>query len=425
VLSFVAVSLLIATAFCYFPTMAKVETKFSVQDATAVASGISKFSSALFQEVAKTAGPTENVFISPFSVAAVTSMALAGAKGNTAEQLKTSLNLAGIDDVKINSVMGNLMSSMKGDENYTLDAANQMYVADNYQLVSHFQSTMKEVFGAEAQSVNFGDEATRVMINKWVEDYTHQKIKDLLPSGSLTPLTKLALVNAVYFKGKWLNQFDADSTKVEPFYLGSSEKKIDVPMMHHEANFRHGYLEHLDARVLEMPYEGRKLSMFIILPNKVDGLTELESKLTSENVLDTLNKHVRMPSKIQVTIPKFKVEASVDLNENLKALGMSDLFDEKNADLSGISGKKDLFVSNVFHKTFIEVNEEGSEAAAATAAVMRMKRSLDFNEDEPFVTDRPCLWALRHEPSQLWLFVGRLAQPDSLPGPSPSVRDEL
>ncbi len=153
-----------------------------------------------------------------------------------------------------------------------------MYVADNYQLVSHFQSTMKEVFGAEAQSVNFGDEATRVMINKWVEDYTHQKIKDLLPSGlfsslwywvsikffytdffiwtgSLTPLTKLALVNAVYFKGKWLNQFDADSTKVEPFYLGSSEKKIDVPMMHHEANFRHGYLEHLDARVLEMPYE--------------------------------------------------------------------------------------------------------------------------------------------------------------------------
>ncbi len=110
--------------------------------------------------------------------------------------------------------------------------------------------------------------------------------------------------------------------------------------------------------------------MFIILPNKVDGLTELESKLTSENVLDTLNKHVRMPSKIQVTIPKFKVEASVDLNENLKALGMSDLFDEKNADLSGISGKKDLFVSNVFHKTFIEVNEEGSEAAAATGNIL-------------------------------------------------------
>lgn len=166
---------------------------------------------------------------------------------------------------------------MQGDGNYTLSAANQLYIADKYQLTDHFQTLLKESYGAPAQNVNFAIDAARADINKWVEDFTNQKIKDLLPpglcliiycyiakliflldnfcfTGSVDALTKLVLVNALYFKGNWNSKFDSSLTKAEPFFLGNKNSKIDVNMMHIDADFRSGYIESLDARVLELPY---------------------------------------------------------------------------------------------------------------------------------------------------------------------------
>jgi len=408
VILLVAASLLLISAAFYFPAMAEVSDNFSVQDYASIASSITKFAATLFQSVAKQAGSDSNILISPFSVAAVATMAYVGARGNTAEQMKNVLHFS-MDDEKINSLMGKLIQSAKGDENCTLESANQMYVAEKYQLLDAFQAVLKDHFGAEAQAVDFASDDTRTKINKWVEEFTHDKIQDLLPKGSLTSLTKLALVNAVYFKGKWMRQFVSARTQVQPFYLGSEDKKIDAQIMHDEADYRIGELFDHDARILEIPYRGKKLSMFIVLPNKVDGLAELESKLVSHNVLEAM--YVNMwTAKMKIAIPKFTIQTELQLSETFKQLGMADLFDEKAADLSGISGKKDLVVSDVFHKTFIEVNEEGTEAAAATGMVM-MTRMMIVEPPRPFIADHPFLYLIRDNSSKMVLFTGRVANP--------------
>uniref|UniRef100_A0A0P5HWD4 Serine protease inhibitor serpin n=1 Tax=Daphnia magna TaxID=35525 RepID=A0A0P5HWD4_9CRUS len=296
--------------------------------------------------------------------------------------------------------------------NFTLEAANQLYVADKYQLVDDFQRNLKENYGAEGQRVDFAVDASRAKINQWVEEFTQQKIKDLLPEGSVNDLTRLVLVNAIYFKGNWMRKFDSSLTLIEPFYLGSKDNRKDVNMMHIDAEFRTGFIESLDARLLELPYVGRKLSMFIVLPNKMDGLPELEAKL-HETSLDDSNVEMRS-AKLHVSIPKFKLEADVKLKDILINMGMSDIFDEKSADFSGISGEKDLYVSNIFHKSFIDVNEEGSEAAAATGAVMMTRMMmLPVEPPAPFVADHPFYYFIRDNTTKMILFSGRLAQPPS------------
>lgn len=402
--------LFIAVGLYYIPTMASTSLKPTIADQTKVAADLKNFSVTLFQAVGKNAGPSENIFISPFSVVAVLSMAGVGAKGETASQLKKSLGLANFTDETIHSVMGSLIQSIKGDGNFTLEAANQLYVADKYKLVDNFQTSLKENYGAPAQSVNFAVDAARTTINKWVEEFTHQKIKELLPAGSVDALTKLVLVNAVYFKGNWIRKFDSSLTKVEPFYIGSKDKNIDVNMMHIDADFRSGYIESLDARMLELPYVGRKLSMFIVLPNKIDGLSELESKL-HENALDESNVEM-LSAKTHVAIPKFKLEANIQLKDLLIKMGLPDLFEEHVADFSGISGEKDIYVSEIFHKSFIDVNEEGSEAAAATGAVMMTRMMImPVEPPPPFVADHPFYYFIRDNVTKLVLFSGRLAQP--------------
>jgi len=396
------------------PTMSSEIKMITTEDTNGVTAALSKFSTSLFKVLSQNAEDSENLFVSPFSIASVLSMAHIGAQGKTAVQMKTAMHLTDSDDEKISAVIGSLCRSLKGDGNYTLESANQLYVANNYPLTERFQTLMKNDFGAAAENVDFVLDETRLNINKWVEDFTHQKIKDLIPNGAFDALTRLTLVNAVYFKGSWLQKFDATQTKVEPFYLGSQDKSIDTEMMHIKTKLGSGYLDDLDARVLELPYVGGKLSMFIILPNKIDGMAALEAALTEDTFL-TLDRQLRS-MKIEVALPKFKVEAAADIKTVLTKMGISDLFDRNVADLSGISGRDELFVSDVFHKAFVEVNEEGSEAAAATVAVVRTKRSLDHADDEvaePFIANRPCLLLIRHNPSAVKLFLGRLARPSS------------
>ncbi|KZS04159.1 leukocyte elastase inhibitor isoform X2 [Daphnia magna] len=414
-LPFVATTVFLVICLYHIPTMASIsKNPPTIGDQAKAAAALQNFSVTLFQAVGKQYGPTDNVFISPFSVAAVLSMVGVGARGNTALQLKKSMGLTNFEKENENSdtIIGSLIQSMKGDGNFTLEAANQLYVADKYQLVDDFQRNLKENYGAEGQRVDFAVDASRAKINQWVEEFTQQKIKDLLPEGSVNDLTRLVLVNAIYFKGNWMRKFDSSLTLIEPFYLGSKDNRKDVNMMHIDAEFRTGFIESLDARLLELPYVGRKLSMFIVLPNKMDGLPELEAKL-HETSLDDSNVEMRS-AKLHVSIPKFKLEADVKLKDILINMGMSDIFDEKSADFSGISGEKDLYVSNIFHKSFIDVNEEGSEAAAATGAVMMTRMMmLPVEPPAPFVADHPFYYFIRDNTTKMILFSGRLAQPPS------------
>jgi len=372
---------------------------------------LAKFSTSIFQIVSEKAGPSENVCVSPFSVAAVLSMAHEGARGRTAEQMKNVLHFSGFENNQISEAMGKLCLNIKGNQKYTLKTANQMYVANKYQLTEQFQTSVKNHFGAAAENVDFESDETRTNINKWVADYTQQKIRDLLPFGSLNMNTRLVLVNAVYFSCNWQKNFDASNTKVESFYLGHTDSKVNVNMMHNNNKFNSGYFDALDARILELPFSGFKLSMFILLPNKIDGLPTLESKLSDNDLEDILS--ATSSAQLDVAIPKFKIEANVEMKEVLIEMGMADLFDSKQADLSGISGQKDLFVSDVVHKTFIDVNEEGCEAAAATAMLLLGNCFNPNPPPPPFVADHPFIYLIRDNRTRTVLFIGKFTSPSN------------
>merc|ERR1712136_276858 len=243
-------------------------------------------------------------------------------------------------------------------------------------------------------------ENSRVHINKWVEDQTKEKIKDLLQEGTLTADTRMVIVNAVYFKADWKQKFDVKQTCDGEFHLNENETS-KVKMMQRKAKFPF-YMDQ-DMKVVELPYSGDDVSMLIILPNEHLGLGKILSKLTAEK-LEQICKESTSDEDIMVKLPRMKIEYGADLVEPLKALGISDIFSNK-ADLSGISGRADLYVSTVAHKAFIGVNEEGSEAAAATAvAMMRMA----FLPPMEFTVNQPFLFCIRHKVTGCVLFLGKI-----------------
>jgi len=234
-----------------------------------------------------------------------------------------------------------------------------------------------------------------------VERKTNDKIKDLIKPGVLDALTRLVLTNAIYFKGDWAIQFDRGKTKDAPFMI-SADKKVNVPMMYLKENFK--YWADKDLQVIELPYKGEHLSMIVLLPREVDSLSELEKKLTLENLNSWLQKLRKQ--EMMVYLPKFKMTSGFELAEILAAMGMPAAF--FGADFSGMNGRKDLSISNVIHKAFVEVNEEGTEAAAATAVIMeRVAMSIEpvFRADHPFV------FIIKDNRSGSILFMGRVSNP--------------
>lgn len=415
------INLLLAAAILVSGVVFAEEAKAPVEakkddGAEMIINGYTAFALDLYAQLKAEEG---NLFFSPYSISTALAMTYAGAKGETAEQMADTLcfpECKGADSPgwmrtteQFHRAFGRVIERLnqqgeKGD--YQLSIANALWGQKDYPFLDDFLQLNNDYYHAGLENVDFINETeeTRQQINKWVEDKTNEKIKDLIPQGALNALTRLVLTNAIYFKGDWAEQFDKDDTREQDFYV-SPDKTIKTPLMYQKKEFRYGQTDTL--QLLELPYKGDDLSMLVLLPKEKDGLAALEDQLTAANLTEW-QKRMRRP-EVEVYLPKFKMTSEFGLSDTLAKMGMPDAFDIARADFSGMSGKKDLFISAVLHKAFVEVNEEGTEAAAATGVMMSLRsmpmRPLVFRADHPFV------FIIKDNHTGSILFVGRVVDP--------------
>jgi serpin B len=352
-----------------------------------------------------------NVFFSPYSISTALAMTWGGARGETANEMAQTLHFDLPAD-KLHPAFAALEADLKAVQRkgqVKLATANSLWPQKDFALLPDFLALCRKYYGTTVTPVDYlrHTEAARKTINDWVEARTNGKIVELLKPGTLDPNNRLVLVNAIYFKGKWASPFETNRTVNEPFHT-SSDKTIDVPLMRQTHDFR--YAEFSGLQVLELPYARDDLSMIILLPREVDGLGHLEARLTAEN-LTAWTTHLE-GQKVAVFLPKYKMTLAFSLAETLEALGMTDAFIYGKADFSGMDGRPDLFISAIEHQAFVEVNEEGTEAAAATAVLMEVGgMPMNLRPIPVFRADHPFLFLIRDNHTGSILFLGRVTDP--------------
>ncbi|KAH6925768.1 hypothetical protein HPB50_009826 [Hyalomma asiaticum] len=329
-------------------------------------------------------------------------MTLAGARQRTADEIAKVLHVKGNT---IHSQFSEFLADVTAyAPDVTLDVANRLYVEKTYDILDEYLSALRISYNTTIVPVDFncGAEAARLAINAWVEEATKSKIRELLPFGEVDSDCVLILVNAIYFKGLWEEQFKPEATTLKEFHVSKGAAK-KVHMMYKQAEFKVNIeCGDLNATAVEIPYKGGKTSMVIILPREVNGLPHLEAALTPSKLSDIF---VGLETAVvELSLPRFRVDLSVNIKNVLQSMGVQDLFSH-NADLSGIGGAKDLVVSAAFHKSFVEVNEEGTEAAAATAVVKKKKKKRIISVTE-FVVDHPFIFIIKCSDQDVILFAG-------------------
>nr|XP_034181366.1 antitrypsin-like isoform X2 [Osmia lignaria]XP_034181367.1 antitrypsin-like isoform X2 [Osmia lignaria]XP_034181368.1 antitrypsin-like isoform X2 [Osmia lignaria] len=391
-------------------TMAKAEN--NTQAFRAVSEGINQFSSSLFQCVLEE--NHGNIIMSPLSAAVVLAMAAFGARGETEKQLKKALHIPSPDTLGTSGYQS-LIDDLNNVKVAKLLLANKVFAAEKFSVKPAYIELTEKYFHSVTQLVNFAkSEEAANTINTWVKQNTNDRIKEIVNPGDLNSMTAMVLVNAVYFKGQWQDKFDPQNTEERPFHVDENTVK-NVSTMFRSGSYLYGELSNLNAKFVLLPYKDDELSMIIILPNEINGLAEVEKKLQNTNIMDILHQgHQR---EVELYLPKFKIESKIELNEPLNKLGLTDMFTSK-ANFSGIADA-DLVVSKVVQKAFIEVNEEGSEAAAATAVIFALT-SLSF-KPPPLIMriDRPWLYLLCRTPKTnpgeiqdvITLFSGHVTKP--------------
>lgn len=395
----------IAAAFSAFGAKA---SPVDGTDIEAVVVGNNSFAFDLYRELAREEG---NLFLSPYSISSALAMTYAGAHGETANQMAATLHFD-VTQERLHPAFSSLTEMLTDTgKNYQLVVANALWGQTGYKFLPEFLGVVSKYYGAGLSEVDYVDDANREQarqtINQWVESKTNGKIKELIQSGDLSPLTRLVLTNAIWFKGKWELEFKPESTKIMEFHV-TAQKTVDVPMMHQIA--RLNYAENDEVQILELPYAGGDLAMVIVLPRPDYELAKVDGMLGLETVRSWLSQ---LSSKeVEVLLPRFKLEKGFLLNEKLQDLGMVDAFDESAADFSGMTPGRDLYISSVIHQAFVEVNEEGTEAAAATAVIMGGK-SAGLNKRPIFRADRPFVFMIWDRRSAAILFLGRLVDPRS------------
>ena len=353
-----------------------------------------------------------NIFLSPYSVFTALAMTYEGAKGETEEEMSNVLNV-GQNNESLHNYMKNLYELLnKENEEYNISTANALWVRKNLQLLEDYKKIIQDYYGGDSTEVDFSNPTEAAgIINQWIEDNTNGLIKDLISASNIPPLTVLILTNAIYFKGIWKVQFDPVNTTDRDFeiYNGNNVQVPTMKLIDTEDEFN--YTENDDLQILELPYTGDDLSMIILLPKNND-LSSIIDSIDDDKLSEWKNSMVE--TSLDIYLPRFKVETPVlSLNEILIELGMPIAFTGA-ADFSGITTNADLFISKVLHKAFINVTEEGTEAAAATAVIMLESAP---NGGEPprivFNCDHPFLYLIQHKETGTILFMGSVTNPSA------------
>ncbi len=356
-----------------------------------------------------------NLALSPISISTALTMTWGGAKGETAAQMKKVLHAEG-EPTAAMDVSGKLLASFGNDGNkVTLRVANRLFGEKTYAFEQSYLDRTKAAFGAPLEALDFKHAAdpSRVHINEWVAKQTQDRIKDLIPSGALTIDTRLVLTNAIYFLGDWMEPFAKEQTRPAAFHATASATS-DVPTMNQAAHFRFAATD--GVKVLEMPYQGGEVAMDFVLPDAPAGLDAVEKRLSTAT-FDAWIGAMKF-DQVNVALPKFEINpaASLSLGDTLKELGMPLAFDKDKADFTGMANPPSpadrLYISKVFHKAFVKLDEKGTEAAAATAVVMaRAGAAAPTQPPSVFKADHPFLFVLRHVKSGAILFMGRVSDP--------------
>ena len=363
------------------------------------------FTTAVYKQVAPGSG---NLILSPFNIATALSMALAGARGRTAEEIESVLHVSPDPtyDAALGALLGELTAAgnSKGNELHT---ANGLWVQKGFAIQPEFENTLRIHYHAPLTPLDFkaNPEAARSQINRWTEEQTKEKIKDLLPAGSLDSQTRLVLTSAIYFYGKWLAPFAAARTQPAPF-TAAAGATAQANFMNQTSDF--GYTETASAQILELRYAGTGIACDVLLPKVATGLSSLEKSITAESLTGWLGG--LRSRTVQVSLPKFHAESEFSLKAALSAMGMPTSFTDK-ADFSGIDPQHGLAISAVVHKAFVDVAEEGTEAAAATGITMHPTMARMPEPAIVFRADHPFLYLIRDTRTGVVLFIGRLQTP--------------
>jgi serpin B len=375
-----------------------------------VVKGNNEFALALFEQLRAKEG---NLFFSPYSISDALAMTAAGARGETLEQMAKTLHLSA-DPAQVAPAFQKLIETLNGDpkfRTYQLSVANALWGQKGYHFLPEFLKQTETNFHAGLQQVDFAGDAekARQTINQWVAEQTKDKIKALLQQGTVRADTRLVLTNAIYFKAAWESAFNEKATTKEDFLLPGGKKLTETPLMHQTQKLP--YFEGDTFQMVEIPYQDYQLSFVALLPKKVDDLADLEKELTPANLGQWAAK--RSTYLVDLTLPKFKVTAEFELAKTLSAMGMPLAFSDK-ADFSGMTRSESLMIGAVVHKAFVDVHEKGTEAAAATAVLMRPTSAAVQPSPPPRATvriDHPFLFLIRDRATDSILFMGRVTDP--------------
>jgi serpin B len=387
---------------------ARASGKGADADRAALVTANTEFGLALYGRLV--GGQGNNAFFSPFSVSNALAMTYAGARGATADEMARALRFS-LPPGRVHPAFAALIREVNGADRKRaseLYTANALWSQKGVPFVPDFQQIGKDSYQAALEEVDFqgAPETARRTINAWVERQTQDKIKELLREGMLGRDTVLVLTNAIYFKGTWANRFAEGATQPGDFELGAGGTARNVPLMRQHARLR--YLDGDGFQVLELPYDAHEMSMLVVLPRRSDGLPDAEKGLTAARVGEWLSRLTL--HDVDVTLPRFKVTATFDLTRPLKDLGMARAF-SSGADFSGMVKERPVSVSAVVHKAYVDVNERGTEAAAATAAAVRTTSAHSPSHRAVFRADHPFLFFIRDNRTGSLLFAGRLTNP--------------
>ena len=383
----------------------------AAEDLNTLNDGNNAFAFDLYHQIVE---GSDNLFYSPYSISIALGMTYAGARNETEQQMAQAMHFE-LPQAQLHTAFNSLDQELnargegaqgKDGEGFRLNIVNAIWGQKNYSFLPDFLDTLARNYGAGLRVLDFqgAPDPSRIIINDWVEQQTEDRIQDLIPQGAINVLTRLVLTNAVYFNAAWESQFKENSTSAGPFHLLDGAE-VSIPMMRQTSGFR--YASGGDFEAVELPYDGHELSMVILLP-AAGHFESFEDSLdygVVESAIDGLQG-----GQVALTMPRFKMETDFNLNDALSALGMSAAFDPPSADFSGMDGGRDLHISDVIHKAFVDVDEAGTEAAAATAVIMEAT-SAPVGPVQVTI-DRPFIFLIRDIETSSILFVGRVMNPE-------------